>query len=216
MAISANSMLKVKRTGLTAYIVFLMLPLYWLLNMSFKTNQEILSTFTLWPQDFTLDNYITIFTDPSWYNGYINSLTYVVMNMVIAISVALPAAYAFSRYKFLGDKHLFFWAAYQSHGAPCSVRSAVLSAVLGLRPDRYPYRRGTRSLPVQCAAGSLDTRGFHVRCAERDRRDRLYRWLFVPAFLREDFYPTYRFWNRRCCVSSASCFPGSSFSSLVP
>ena len=63
MAISANSMLKVKRTGITAYIVFLMLPLYWLLNMSFKTNQEILSTFTLWPQDFTLDNYITIFTD---------------------------------------------------------------------------------------------------------------------------------------------------------
>jgi glycerol transport system permease protein len=109
MAISANSMLKVKRAGITAYIVFLMLPLYWLLNMSFKTNQEILSTFTLWPQDFTLDNYITIFTDPSWYNGYINSLTYVVMNMVIAISVALPAAYAFSRYKFLGDKHLFFW-----------------------------------------------------------------------------------------------------------
>ena len=109
MAISANSMLKVKRTGITVYIVFLMLPLYWLLNMSFKTNQEILSTFTLWPQDFTLDNYITIFTDPSWYNGYINSLTYVVMNMVVAISVALPAAYAFSRYKFLGDKHLFFW-----------------------------------------------------------------------------------------------------------
>jgi glycerol transport system permease protein len=109
MAISANSMLKVKRTGITVYIVFLVLPLYWLLNMSFKTNQEILSTVTLWPQDFTLDNYITIFTDPSWYNGYINSLTYVVMNMVIAISVALPAAYAFSRYKFLGDKHLFFW-----------------------------------------------------------------------------------------------------------
>ena len=109
MAISATSMLKVKRTGITVYIVFLVLPLYGLLNMSFKTNQEILSTFTLWPQDFTLDNYITIFTDPSWYNGYINSLTYVVMNMVIAISVALPAAYAFSRYKFLGDKHLFFW-----------------------------------------------------------------------------------------------------------
>jgi glycerol transport system permease protein len=94
---------------LTLYIVFLLLPIYWLLNMSFKTNQEILSTFSLWPQDFTLENYRTIFSDPSWYNGYINSLTYVLMNMVIAISVALPAAYAFSRYRFLGDKHLFFW-----------------------------------------------------------------------------------------------------------
>src|SRR4030095_1331041 len=27
----------------------------------------------------------------------------------ISIAVALPAAYGFSRYRFLGDKHLFFW-----------------------------------------------------------------------------------------------------------
>ena len=31
------------------------------------------------------------------------------MNTVISVTAALPAAYAFSRYKFLGDKHLFFW-----------------------------------------------------------------------------------------------------------
>lgn len=93
----------------TLYIIFLMVPIYWLLNMSLKTNQEILSGFSLWPNDLTFDNYITIFTDPSWYNGYINSITYVVMNTVISVTVALPAAYAFSRYRFLGDKHLFFW-----------------------------------------------------------------------------------------------------------
>ena len=77
--------------------------------MSLKTNEEILSTFTLWPADVTFANYLTIFTDPSWYSGYLNSITYVVMNTAISISVALPAAYAFSRYRFLGDKHLFFW-----------------------------------------------------------------------------------------------------------
>jgi glycerol transport system permease protein len=91
------------------YLVFLMLPLYWLLNMSFKTNQEILSTFSLWPRDFTLDNYKVILTDPSWYRGYINSTIYVVLNTLISLAVALPAAYAFSRYRFMGDKHLFFW-----------------------------------------------------------------------------------------------------------
>jgi ABC-type glycerol-3-phosphate transport system permease component len=64
--------------------------------------------FSLWPRENTLRNY-TIFTDPSWYNGYINSITYVVMNTVISVLAALPAAYAFSRYRFLGDKHLFFW-----------------------------------------------------------------------------------------------------------
>ncbi|MCL4160857.1 UNVERIFIED_CONTAM: hypothetical protein GTU68_025472 [Idotea baltica] len=77
--------------------------------MSLKTNQEILSGFSLWPNEITFDNYITIFTDPSWYGGYINSIIYVIMNTVISVMVALPAAYAFSRYRFLGDKHLFFW-----------------------------------------------------------------------------------------------------------
>jgi glycerol transport system permease protein len=93
----------------TIYIVALLLPIYWLINMSFKTNAEIVSSLTLFPHNPTLANYRTIFTDPSWYSGYINSITYVVMNMVISVAVALPAAYAFSRYRFLGDKHLFFW-----------------------------------------------------------------------------------------------------------
>ncbi len=102
---------RITRPGvvMTVYIIFLLLPIYWLLNMSLKTNEEILSTFSLWPQNLTFENYMTIFTDPSWYSGYINSITYVVMNTVISITVALPAAYAFSRYRFLGDTHLFFW-----------------------------------------------------------------------------------------------------------
>ena len=87
-----------KRTiFLIAYIVFALLPIYWMVNMSFKTNEEILSSFSLWPQHFTWGNYLTIFTDPSWYSGYINSLIYVAINTVISVSVALPAAYAFSR-----------------------------------------------------------------------------------------------------------------------
>jgi len=93
----------------TLYIIFLMLPIYWLINMSFKTTNEILGTFSLWPHNFTLDNYIKIFTDRTWYQGYINSICYVVLNTLISVTAALPAAYAFSRYKFFGDKHLFFW-----------------------------------------------------------------------------------------------------------
>jgi glycerol transport system permease protein len=100
---------KKRNIFLAAYLVFALLPIYWMLNMSFKTNEEIVSSFSLWPQDFTFANYMTIFTDVSWYSGYINSLIYVLINMVISVGVALPAAYAFSRYRFLGDKHLFFW-----------------------------------------------------------------------------------------------------------
>jgi glycerol transport system permease protein len=93
----------------TMYIIFLMLPIYWLINMSFKTTSEIINTYSLWPRQFTIENYVTIFTDSTWYMGYVNSITYTVFNTIISVSAALPAAYAFSRYKFLGDKHLFFW-----------------------------------------------------------------------------------------------------------
>ena len=94
---------------MTLYLLFLLLPIYWLINMSLKTNAEILGSFSLYPRDLTLANYAKILTDPSWYMGYVNSLIYVVLNTVISLAVALPAAYAFSRYSFMGDKHLFFW-----------------------------------------------------------------------------------------------------------
>ena len=74
------------------YLLFLLVPIYWLVSMSLKTNTEITSTFSMWPNDLTFANYITILTDPSWYNGYINSIIYVVMNTVISVAAALPAA----------------------------------------------------------------------------------------------------------------------------
>ena len=91
------------------YIAFLLVPIYWLVAMSFKTTNEILGGFSLYPQEWTLDNYRVIFTDPSWYWSYVNSILFVSINTVLSVGVALPAAYAFSRYRFLGDKHLFFW-----------------------------------------------------------------------------------------------------------
>ena len=102
------------------YLIALMLPIYWLVNMSFKTNTEITNALTLWPRTFTFDNYIKIFTDPSWYSGYINSLQYVALNTLLSLAFALPAAYAFSRYRFLGDKHLFFWL-FTNRMAPAAV-----------------------------------------------------------------------------------------------
>jgi len=94
---------------LILYVILMMLPIYWMLNMSLRTNADILRNFTLIPTDLTLENYRKIFTDPSWYSGYINSIIYVTINTAISLSVALPAAYAFSRFRFLGDKHMFFW-----------------------------------------------------------------------------------------------------------
>jgi glycerol transport system permease protein len=101
--------MRTKHFILAFYLLFMLIPIYWLVNMSFKTNAEITQQLTLWPENFTLANYTVIFTDPAWYMGYVHSIQYVAMNTVLSVAFALPAAYAFSRYRFLGDKHLFFW-----------------------------------------------------------------------------------------------------------
>ncbi len=95
--------------GMAAYMLFLLVPMYWLINISFKTNTEILSTLSFWPRHPVLDNYTRIFTDPEWRSSFANSITYVLINTVASVAIALPAAYAFSRYRFVGDKPLFFW-----------------------------------------------------------------------------------------------------------
>jgi glycerol transport system permease protein len=100
---------RARDAGLILYLIVLMLPIYWMLNMSLRDNNDIMSQLAFYPHEPTIHNYVHILTDPSWYMGYVNSFAYVSMNTVISLLVALPAAYAFSRYRFIGDKHLFFW-----------------------------------------------------------------------------------------------------------
>ena len=98
------------RTLLMAgFLLFQMLPIYWLFRMSLMSSADIMAHSGLLPVAFGVENYRIILTDPAWYQTYLNSLSYVAINVIISLSVALPAAYAFSRYRFIGDKHVFFW-----------------------------------------------------------------------------------------------------------
>lgn len=99
-----------KRTiVLIVYFIFLIIPIYWMMSTSFKTNFEIQTKLTWFPEGFTTRNYAHIFTSATWIKSFIQTFEYVILNVVIVISTAVPAAYAFSRWKFRGDHHLFFW-----------------------------------------------------------------------------------------------------------
>lgn len=99
----------VRHIGLAAFILFLLIPTYWLITMSFKSNQEIVSQLSLFPNHWTLEHYRAIFGDAGWRAAFGHSISYTLLNVAIVLPLAIPAAYAFSRYQFLGDKHLFFW-----------------------------------------------------------------------------------------------------------
>jgi len=101
--------MKKRRILLAIYFVLLFVPLYWMLVTSLKTDQEILAKFTLIPDEVTYENYAEIFTSEVWRNSFMNSLIYVLLNVAITVTVAVPAAYAFSRWSFRGSHHLFFW-----------------------------------------------------------------------------------------------------------
>lgn len=97
------------RWVLVGYGIYLVLPLYWLLSMAVRTNADIVGDFSVLPSAPTWANFEEIFTNAVWYQAFGNSLTYVAINTFISLAVAIPAAYAFSRYRFLGDKQMFFW-----------------------------------------------------------------------------------------------------------
>jgi len=97
------------RYVLIGYGIYLLLPLYWLLSMALRTNDQIVGEFSVFPASPTFANFAEIFSNPVWYEAFGNSITYVAINSLISLAVAIPAAYTFSRYRFLGDKQLFFW-----------------------------------------------------------------------------------------------------------
>jgi len=101
--------MKKKTIFLILYFIALFIPIYWMINTSLKTDNEILKGMTFFPKEVTFQNYMEIFTSPLWRNSFLNSIIYVCLNVIISLVAAIPGAYAFSRWKFRGDHHLFFW-----------------------------------------------------------------------------------------------------------
>lgn len=116
----------IRKCAPMAYVAFLMLPLYFIVNFSFKTEFEIKNQITPIPMIGTLSNYEAIFTDSQATMALLNTLTYVAFNIVITLIVAVPAAFAFSRYSFLADRQLFFWFLASRMTPPAAVAIPLL------------------------------------------------------------------------------------------
>ena len=94
--------------------MFALLPLLWMFSTSLKGSAEQFLSPPHWiPQQPTLENYTRIFfserrTSGNFGTYFLNSLYISLMTTVLAIAIALPAAYAFSRFKFPGKDSAYF------------------------------------------------------------------------------------------------------------
>ena len=89
------------------FIIIVVWPFAWLLITSFKSPSDITAIPTdLYPKHPSLEFFKLCFTEHHLGKYLLNSVIVSSIAMVLSIVVALPAAYAFSRYKF---KYKDFW-----------------------------------------------------------------------------------------------------------
>ena len=87
-------------TAMALYLVFLAFPLLWLISISLKGPQELASLAPdLIPHHFEWSNYSSALSEQGLLPSALNSAIVAVCATVLTIAVALPAAYALTRFR---------------------------------------------------------------------------------------------------------------------
>ena len=103
--------------GLTVLNLFFILlcfvtliPILYALSVSLSgTNSLLSSDFSFIPKDFTLKNYIAVFTGEDILTWFKNSIILAGATVALSLLVAIPAAYCFSRRRFPGRRLILRW-----------------------------------------------------------------------------------------------------------
>lgn len=92
---------------LTLLLLFLLFPFYWTFVTSIKPDSELYgSVVTYWPLDATFASYKKLFFEYDFLKPMGNSFLVAGCTSIVSLTVSTLAAYAFSRYDFVGRKPL--------------------------------------------------------------------------------------------------------------
>ena len=102
------------RLFLVALLIFTVLPMAWMVLTSIKTQFAAMQyPPQWWPAEPTLQNYVKLLdpqnsTGAQFLHYFWNSFYVSLVTTALGVAVAVPAAYAFSRFRFPGRTFLFF------------------------------------------------------------------------------------------------------------
>ncbi len=92
--------------GLLSLLV--LLPLVWMLSASVRTQGDLLGNpMTLWPQAFTWDNYVDVWSRIPFGRQLVNTVVFAGTISVVSVVLDSMAGYAFARFEFPGRGVLF-------------------------------------------------------------------------------------------------------------
>lgn len=92
--------------GLLCLLV--LLPFVWMLSASVRTQGDLLGNpMTLWPQAFTWDNYVDVWSRIPFGRQLANTVVYAGSISVVSVVLDSMAGYAFARFEFRGRGVLF-------------------------------------------------------------------------------------------------------------
>ena len=89
--------------GLTAVIFYALIPVAWIVSLSLKPSSQ-LTDGKFFPRSTTLENYRAIFEDSQFPSALRNSIGIALISTVLAVTLAMFAAYAIVRLDFPGRK----------------------------------------------------------------------------------------------------------------
>ena len=86
-----------------------LIPILYAFSISISGSNSIISTeFHILPKTITMDNYITILAERPFARWFVNSLLLSALTVLLTMLVAVPAAYVFSRMRFVGRKRTLY------------------------------------------------------------------------------------------------------------
>ncbi|POO51030.1 carbohydrate ABC transporter permease [Agrobacterium rosae] len=124
---------------IAAWVIALLLffPILYAFVTSLKTEPEAIASFSLWPSG-TFENYITVNTQRDYFKPFMNSVILSVGSTIVALLIAIPAAWAMAFSPTKRTKDILMWM----------LSTKMMPAVAVLVPIYLIFRN----------AGLLDTR----------------------------------------------------------
>lgn len=126
----------VRAVSLTFYGLLVILPIYWMVITSFKTNTEIVNAqhITYFPETFTLENYQSLFRMLSYSTYLKNSVIITLVTAVVVVLLSILGGYGLARFKFKGKGGvlIFFMLTQMIPGILVIIPLYVIFAALGL------------------------------------------------------------------------------------